>query len=71
MSDEKRDSCVQAMIDVIEEILEPEKYKARVKESQTIAPKEITLDPETMMILALLKMGMDPKELGIEEDDEE
>lgn len=66
MSDEPRHPVVQAMIDVIEEVLEPEKFAARkAMQVQINPPKqvELILDPETMLILQLIKMGIDPEQL--------
>ena len=62
MSDEPRHPVVQAMIDVIEEVLEPEKAAAR-KAIQPAKQVEIILDPELMLLLQLMKMGIDPKDL--------
>lgn len=76
MSDEERHPVVQSMIDVIEEVMDPAAAAAKKKaerqtKQNTAGPKIIELTPEMAIMLRLLQMGLDPRDLGIDIDDDE
>jgi len=68
----ERHPVVQAMIDVVEEVLDPEAaaLKKIKKVSDTNSPV-FTLSPEMAMTLKLLQMGFKPKDLGLNTKEDE
>ena len=60
--------CVQSMLDIISEVLDPEFEKPDPIVDKDI--KVINITPEMQVILTMLQMGVDPKALGFDKNDE-
>ena len=68
MSDDNKHPCVESMLNVIREVLDPN----YIPEKDVVEPTTVLqISPEMQLILHLMQMGVPPEELGFKKDEED